>query len=125
MHRFDRRYCRYIAQDQSFAALTKDYDRVGKIIDISLGGLAFEYLYDEQEIPDGLSKISIFLTKNDFHLLDLTCRIIRDQPIHSTDNDLSCVIQKNTCSVQFLSLSEAQKSRLDFFIKNYTVGPAP
>jgi hypothetical protein len=125
MNRSDRRYSRYLVKGHAFAALSKEYDRVGKIIDISLGGLAFEYLYNERHLSEGLTKINIFLTNNGFHLPNLTCRIICDHPKRSSiENDI-CTLQKNTCAVQFISLSAFQIDRLDFFIKNYTKGPAP
>lgn len=124
MTRFERRYSRFLAQDNAFAALSKNYDRVGKIIDISLGGLSFEYLYNDQHVLDRFSRINIFLTNNGFHLPDLTCKVIFDHPKRTTIQNASCTIQKNTCAVQFISLSRFQIDRLDFFIKNHTTGPA-
>lgn len=124
MNRLDRRYCRYIVKNHAFAALSRDYDRVGKIIDISLGGLVFEYLYNEQHTPDRLTRINIFITNNGFHLSDINCRIIYDNPGNSTIGNAFCTIQKHICAVQFLSLSHFQLDRLEFFIKNYTTGPS-
>jgi hypothetical protein len=117
-----RRYTRFLADDNAFAALGSNYSKVGKIKDISLGGLVFVYLNNSQAISGGVSKISIFLSDKDFHLPDLTCRIICDTPTSTIDQNVFCSIQNNRCAVQFLSLSDFHKGQLGFFIRNYTIG---
>ena len=39
-----RKYVRFLAQDNTFAALRIGFKKVGKIDDISINGLAFSYL---------------------------------------------------------------------------------
>ena len=120
----DRRYTRFVVEDHTFAALGKDYSKVGKIIDISLGGLAFEYLNDNQHSVNGVSMINLFSSVGGFHMSELTCRVICDFPTRLADRNVDGTLQKNRCSIQFTSISDAQRELLDEFIKNNTVGLA-
>ena len=43
-----RKYARFLSLSQAFAALGSTYTRVGKVKNISLGGLAFEYITGEE-----------------------------------------------------------------------------
>lgn len=61
-----RRYARYIPRKNAFAALGSQYNRVGKIIDIYLGGLVFEYISGENCGPNS-SQVDIFLVGKFFH----------------------------------------------------------
>ena len=39
-----RRYARFFLEHDTFAALGHEYNKVGKVIDMSVGGLSFEYI---------------------------------------------------------------------------------
>ena len=121
----DRRYTRFIVDNGAYTALGRDFTKVGKVKDISLGGLSFEYLTDANETAEGISYIDLFLTNDDFHMSGLAIKVIYDRPNGDIDPNSSGTIKKNRCAVQFLSLSDSRKDRLDFFIKNHTVGVVP
>jgi hypothetical protein len=125
MTKQNRRYTRFLVEKKALAALGIDYAKVGKIQDISMGGLAFEYLNKKHNHSEGLTKINIFIANNSFNLPDITCRIVCDCLKYHIDQDDSGAIQKNKCAVEFLSLSDFQKDQIDFFIKNHTAGIAP
>ena len=57
-----RKHDRFIPKENAFAALGRKYTRVGKIKDISVGGLAFEYIAGE-ESNNNASEIDIFLVE--------------------------------------------------------------
>ena len=47
-----RKHARFFSPENAFAALGRNYTKVGKIKNISLGGLAFEYIAGEASHPD-------------------------------------------------------------------------
>jgi len=77
-----RKYDRFIACENVFAALGRNYSKIGKIKDLSLGGLAFEYITAEDENLT-ISDVDVFLSNSIFHLYNLPCRVIYDIEIHS------------------------------------------
>jgi hypothetical protein len=55
-----RQYARYLSHANAFAALGHQYSIVGKIKNIALGGLAFEYIGGDSP-DDEISEADIFL----------------------------------------------------------------
>jgi len=122
-----RKYIRFQAQDNIYAALGTHYSKVGKLKDISVGGLAFEYIENTEACEPDSSKVAIFHSENGFYLPDLACRIICDSPI--------CVMNKKSifkplylikrCAVEFLIITPLQREKLEYFLTHYTCGLAP
>jgi len=108
-----RKFIRYQVKEKVFAALGEQFSRVGKIIDISLGGLAFEYVNEESGNND-LTRIDIFVTANGMHLSRIPCRKVYEQPITQgpdLDED-SETLNVKRCGVEFGNLSEDQVNQL-------------
>ncbi len=122
-----RKYIRFLAQENAFAALGTNFTRVGKLKEISIGGLAFEYIDSTKSSCQDFSRVAIFLSDNEFHLSKLPCRLICDREICViSDNPLiesPCKINK--CVVQFTDITENQKEKLENFIENNTRGVVP
>ena len=78
-----RKHPRFVPPQNTFAALGKEYTKVGKLMNISQGGLAFEYLAGENKKVNSF-KIDIFLVGNVFHLYNVPCEIIYDIKIRLT-----------------------------------------
>ena len=72
-----RKFTRFRTQDNAYAALRGQQTKVGKIFDISLNGLAFRYLAQEKS-TEVYNKADIFLSKNGFHLPDVSCTVVYD-----------------------------------------------
>jgi len=105
-----REHRRFKAREGSFAAL-KPSQAVGEITNISKGGLAVHYaLYDR------------IVTTDHFHLKKIPCKTVSDFEIEESLPDSS--ISMRRCGLQFGGLTEEQKSQLDYFLHNYTVGYA-
>jgi len=106
----------------AFAAVSPDSGRLGKILNISRGGLLFEYLCYGTDAAN-VSLVDIFLPDNEFHLFGIPCRIIADEipPAGVGCTNLSVVTCKR-CSLCFGQLSDAQRERLKFFLENFTAG---
>jgi hypothetical protein len=113
-----RKYTRFSTQDNAFAALRGNFTKVGKIYDISLNGLGFRYLA-EQESEETFTHVDIFLSDNGFHLSSVPCTIIYDQR-ESISN--SQAILPYRCGLKFEPLKEDQQDKLEFFLNNYTTG---
>jgi len=125
-----RKYNRFLAQDDAFAAL--GFKPVGKVKDIGMGGLAFEYI-NISENSDQVSshrgtfeplQLTIFLSKNNFHLSDVPCKTIYDINASISDSSQEFIISLNhrLCGVKFGTLSEDIMAKLEFFLKNHTTG---
>jgi hypothetical protein len=112
-----RKFTRFRAQDNCFAALRGDYSKVGKIYDISLNGLAFRYLA-EQISEEEYTHVDIFLTNNGFHLPGVPCTMVYNIQ-ESTSTSLS--ISPYRCGLNFKPLKEEQQDKLEFFLNNYTI----
>lgn len=125
MSNIDRRYTRFFVDNGAYTTLGRNFTKVGKVKDISLGGLSFEYLNDANETSEGNSQLSLFLTNDDFYMSGLACQVIYDRPKGDIDPNSSDTVKINRCAVRFLSLSDSRKDRLAFFIENHTVGVIP
>jgi c-di-GMP-binding flagellar brake protein YcgR len=113
-----RKFTRFRAQDDAFAALGGNFSKVGKIYDISLNGLAFRYLA-EKISNETFSHVDIFLTNNGFHLSDVHCTVVYDAK-ESISN--SHVVSPYRCGLKFEPLKEEQQNKLEFFLNNHTTG---
>ena len=122
-----RKYTRFLAEKNVYVALGINFAKVGKLKDISIGGLAFEYVdYTENFVQDS-SIVAIFHSVNEFHLPNLACRLICSSAI-SAENDDSQFIRQYAncrCAIQFGDITAKQRKQLEFFINHYTCGTAP
>jgi hypothetical protein len=122
-----RRYPRFKLIAGSIAVLNDDGNnsRLGKIINLSKGGLAFACIKFEEENNhmeemEG-NKVDIFRETDEFHIIDLACRIVnyrqsaRDFPFNSS--------VLNNYSVQFVDPTPSQISHLDYFIASSSIPP--
>jgi hypothetical protein len=121
-----RKHDRFITEENAFAALGRKYTRVGKIKDISLGGLAFEYIAGE-EFNQNASEIDIFLVGTEFHLYKVPCKTIYNIDVHvpHINNKLVKIFTTKRCGVQFEKLTKDLTALLKFFLKYHTIGSAP
>ena len=132
-----RKYTRFLAQDDTFAALepvaVAVAAAVGKLKDISMGGLAFEYIniaessnqiFSHRDISKPL-QVSIFLPKNKFYLCDVPCKVIYDDiaPVSVDYQEFLTSLKPRWCGVKFERLSEDMMRKLEFFLKNYATEP--
>ncbi|MBW2605793.1 MAG: PilZ domain-containing protein [Deltaproteobacteria bacterium] len=106
----------------AFAALRGGFKKVGRVKDISIGGVAFTYLSDVDEVnaDPHHSQVDIFLSENGFHLSNVPCKIVYDTPVSS--NDEVFVVNMIRCGLHFGELAESQLDQLNFFIKHHTEG---
>ena len=113
-----RKHNRFKAQKDTYVALVNDSTKVGQIMNISNGGLAFCYIGRGAQIT-GWQKINIFLSGNRFYLKEVPFKAISDFFI-DTKIQFSTVLMKQ-CGGQFGKLTPSQISQLDYFIANHTI----
>ena len=115
-----RRFVRALAQDMAFAALKDSFKTIGRIKDISIGGLCFSCFKENSEkiSESHHTQVDIFLSKSDFHLRNVPCKIMYDIP--NSSNDQGLFVKMSRCGLSFGGLTKNQFEQLNFFIKNYT-----
>ncbi|MEE8480212.1 MAG: PilZ domain-containing protein [Desulfobacterales bacterium] len=117
-----RKYVRFLAKNNTFAALREGFKKVGKIGDISIKGLGFSYLseFTQVDSADHHTQVDIFISGNGFHLSNVPCRIVHETP--DTKLKKSFIVQMSSCGLQFGELTRSQLEQLDLFIENFTTG---
>ena len=118
-----RKYIRFRAQDTAYAAVGAEFTHVGRVIDISIGGLALEYLTDDNAKLMN-PPVDIFVRGKNFHLSKLPCKVIYDMGIDApgkTQTSTNGLIRKR-CGLEFKSLSKTHKKQLESFLSNHIVG---
>ena len=117
-----RQFERHPVVDDAYAALGRNYTRVGKIIDISIGGLCFDYTSSESNniTPD---RVDIFLASNFFNLHNLPCKVAYDiaQQVPKVKSKFVEQLTTRRCGVKFISLSVSNKRKLQAFIDGQPV----
>ncbi len=119
-----RKYTRFSVPDNAYAALGPTFTMVGKIKNISMAGLALEYLTDEVSELENF-KVDVFLRGEEFHMSKIPCKLIYDIPLPTSGknqifpNDL---IRKR-CGEQFEKLTKICRMQLEQFITTHTTGP--
>ncbi|MGQ9648293.1 MAG: PilZ domain-containing protein [Thermodesulfobacteriota bacterium] len=114
---------RFLVGEEVIVALRNRSSRVGRVKDISMGGLSFEHIYDE-DLEGDASRREVSLWVDDYSMPDIPCRVVYDIPIsESPEYDyLSVHFKSRRCGIQFDLLTKGQKDQLDFFIKTRTKG---
>ncbi len=116
-----RKFTRFLVPENVYAALGPSFSKVGRIKDVSIGGLALEYLTDEDSVLEN-SHVDIFIREEEFYLSKLPCKIVYDVPIEpSADPQVSGLTQKR-CGVQFYRFTSGLTKRLEGFLKVGTIG---
>jgi hypothetical protein len=116
-----RKHKRFKVQYGAFAIFQSNVKKLGQIIDISRGGLAFRYIANGERFK-GSDELDVLLADNSFHLEKIPFRTISDFVITS---EISVnFITTRRCGVRFGELGQDQVSRIEFFINNHTFGEA-
>jgi hypothetical protein len=111
-----RKTKRYKVKNGAFAALKPYSDKVGQIVDLSKGGLAFLY-FDTGEGSNESSELDIYDVGNHFYMSKLAVKTVSDVTIPNKI-PINPIIMRR-CGVQFGELTTEQTSSLDSFMQNY------
>ena len=119
-----RKYARVLPQGNAFAALGRRYTKVGRIKDISLGGLAFEYISDIGTDRDS-SQIDIFIIGDVFHLYNIPCKVVYDIPHPAVLENLESIKISPTkrCGIRFGVMTEDDLVQIKLFLEIHSKSP--
>ena len=99
--------------------------KVGKVKDISRGGLSFEYLYDSESDSSG-KLVDIWISGVKYAPRDVPCSKVYDiRSATDYENHPFASTIMNRCGLQFGALSADQSAKLSFFINACAPYPAP
>lgn len=119
-----RKHKRFRVQDGAFAvAGMPPHPRCippGQIVDVSRGGLAFQYVAGEEEGSNGSFELVILVANNNFHSDKVPFETISDFEIANEVPFSSITMRRR--GVQFGKLTDKQISQLDYFIRNHAIG---
>jgi hypothetical protein len=116
-----RKHVRYFPDQETFAALGGGFSKVGRIINIGMGGLAFEYTVFHETEEENVS-VEIFLTTGTVHLHHVSCKVIVDEGIdtHIVQSKKMKLLSNRLCRIQFTEMPSDREGELESFISNYT-----
>jgi len=118
-----RKHKRFQAKDGAYAAISPQSRKLGQILNISMGGIAFKYIdnNDEEKEQEKLPEESIFLSSLGYYVGDLPFKTVEDVEIADYPSFSSMKMRKRR--VQFTDLSFKQLFDLDFYVRNNVVEP--
>ena len=116
-----RTYKRRIPVGNVYAALGPDLEKVGKVIDLSRGGLSFDYMSNEN-IKTDLSQVDIFKIGEVFSLHNLPCKVVYDILISPARDGIQSLkhAHNRRCGIKFNLLPEEDKVQLAMFLESHT-----
>jgi hypothetical protein len=112
-----RKQKRFRVKDDASVILRSPDAGMGRLIDISMGGLTFEYVTN-QAPPIEATSVDIVLTDNAFTLDNIPCRKIWSLTLYQTRQTSLHAIQYG---VKFGELTPQQENLLKYLIDNHTV----
>jgi len=118
-----RKTKRYKAVEGAYAAISPKSHKLGQIIDISMGGLAFKYIDTSNDDTKNQShtKESIFLSSMGFYVGDLPFKTVSDVEVTNAPSFSSMKVRER--HVQFTDLSFKQLFDLDYYLRNNVSDP--
>ncbi len=118
-----RKNKRYKAVEGAYAAISPHSHKLGQIIDISMGGLAFKYIDtssdDIQEETE--QEETVFLSSMGYYVGDLPFKTVADYEVTNAPSFSSMKVRKR--HIQFKDLSFKQLFDLDYYLRNNVSEP--
>jgi len=113
-----RKNKRYKAVEGAYAAVSPNSHKLGQIIDLSMGGLAFKYIDTNSDDINNEQSLeeTIFLSSMGYYVGDLPFKTVADYEVTNAPSFSSMKIRKR--HVQFADLSFKQLFDLDYYLKN-------
>jgi hypothetical protein len=112
-----RRHKRFRIRNGAFVILDPSDTGAGRLIDISVNGLTFDYVAS-QEPPIEETELQISLTYSGFRLYGVPCKAIWNLVTYEIP---TTSLHTRRCGVQFGDLTPQQASQLEYFIQNHAI----
>ena len=118
-----RRFTRYVVREDEVDVLSRDLKVVGKLKNISRGGLACQYTAVNGTKADSEMVDILGRAPERFSLLSLNCRRVYDIATLNEDRTFTGTATRLR-GLQFKGLTEEQGERLAFLLENYVIRPS-
>ena len=117
-----RKDTRYIVKDNEFYVFNQGSKIAGKLIDISKGGLAYQYMPIEGKKLESNRYDIISAGSQHFYLFDIICKTIYDTGDLFV-NQSSTDTERRRRGLQYGKLAENEQAKLELLLRNYVVQP--
>jgi hypothetical protein len=111
-----RRHERFRLKGKALAYYRTHSPKIGEIMDIGSGGLAFSYM-GSSELPNSTFELEIMFPDRTDYLDALPCKAVSDLVVDGGTGQ--CAAGTRRCGVRFGDLTKDQKSKLASLIENY------
>jgi hypothetical protein len=108
---------RFGVQDGAMVIFKPSDAGMGRLIDISMGGLTFDYVTSQAPPTVEAAKLDIILTDSVFSLYDIPCQSIWELTIYEKSPTSK---YRKRCGVKFGELTSEQRRLLEYFIEKHT-----
>ena len=115
-----RKHTRYSIKNGSYATISPDSTKLGQIVDISMGGLAFKYIDTKSIKTDHKNHETLFLSSMGYYVGDIDFKTVDDyeMPGCSIDEKSFDSMKIRIRHVKFTNLKLKQLFDLDYYIGN-------
>jgi hypothetical protein len=115
-----RQYPRYYTPDTDFQVFSDGTKIMGKLVNISKGGLAVKFSPGSSHTAD-CSTVDITCSEPDrFHLSAIACKRTYDVSVLAEDQSFTGTSTRQ-CGVRFTTLTTEQNKKLDFLLDRYGI----
>lgn len=116
-HHIERRESpRFEVKDNVYLTFRPNFDRIGRVKDISTSGAAFEYVQYSALTNITEVEVDIFSQSKEFHWPKIPCKVVYDRRVEKYVSFEG--IETRRCGLKFTKLSEQQLSELTYFFGN-------
>ena len=111
---------RFQPKDSTFVAFRPDFTKLGRVVDISIGGLCFQYMdYGEPKLEGKTFGIDIFKSNNGYYLSDISCKLVHEAEVGEGMTFLKDM-KNRRCGIQFKDLKQEQADMINEFLTKHT-----
>ena len=119
-----RRNSRVSPKEVTFVVVRPEFSKSGELLDISRGGLRFQYLQrlnHEGNVKTSL-KIDIFIINNGYYLPKVPCTLIYDVEDKKGPTLFPMRLESRHCGLKFGKLSPEQTRQVELYLIHHTDG---
>ena len=117
-----RREPRVAIDNGTAALLTHDQVKIGKIIDIGMGGIGFSYIgHKDGDLTGKSARIDMLIHNYNFYFEKIPCNIISDFVVQNNFSLDAKPLKR--CDIQFIELNRSQKAQLEYLISSQEKQP--
>jgi PilZ domain len=113
---------RFRPKKRTFVVFKPQFLKLGKVLDISVDGLCFQYLAKEDQVGDAPAiEADIFMSDNGYYLPDISCKLIWDTEAKEKMT-FPIGFQNRRCGLRFVQLNKEQQNKLEHYLQVHTAG---